>query len=293
MLPVHKQLNRRDEADRSVAKCLAQARALGALTAAQNNAIIADLADPSKTVAQVFGKQTEFWIPNVVYSYWGGEYGTKGRYWVNWAADQAALINKGYYVQFLGFEPKARITITPPSADTPAAYAQWRIDYANALQAAGNKSGWQEAPLTVTAFAEKLTDGTKAKQLAGVTVWGHGGDDGYLLNSNVKNAEEAADYYITYKAWQKAEKYAPGLGILYACLSGAANPPDAIKAGTNVFASNGIFWGSGKTTLVPPLALPAVQKVIRRLLPSIVIPGVVTINPPNVAKILSDNSGIK
>jgi hypothetical protein len=138
-----------------------------------------------------------------------------------------------------------------------------------------------------------LTDATKAKQLAGVTVWGHGGDDGFLLNANIKTAQEAKDYYITYQKWHDSDEYAPGLGILYACESGAANSEAAIKTGTNVFASNGIFWGSGKTTLVPPLALPAVQKVIRRLLPSIVIPGVATINPPNVAKILGDNSGIK
>ncbi len=80
--------------------------AKGTLTAAQNKAIADKLADPNNTVQAVFGTQAKFWIPNVVVSYWGGEFSATGRYWVRWNADQIALIKKGYYVQYFGFETR-------------------------------------------------------------------------------------------------------------------------------------------------------------------------------------------
>jgi hypothetical protein len=38
-----------------------------------NARILKALQDPKKTVEEIFPVDTEFWIPNTVLAYWGGE----------------------------------------------------------------------------------------------------------------------------------------------------------------------------------------------------------------------------
>lgn len=275
----------------------------GKLNAQQNQAIIDALSDPTKTVADIFGKNYTLWVPNRIVAYWGGEGGSLGRYWVNWDADMSALqkFPKGYKVLYAGYTPKVAVNIPVPeltgNEDTDAKnYADYQAKLAKAQWESGKKNGWKDEPWTAAQFEKMLADGTANKSLQGVVVWGHGGKDGFLLNASVNGEKEAEKYFIKYDAWQDAQKYKLGVGIIYACLGSYAQSADRIKAGKNVFSTTGIFWGTDKT-LIPPLAPPAVQKVLRKLPQIELAPEdtnwALTGNPPSVEKILKDHKGIQ
>jgi hypothetical protein len=187
------------------------------------------------------------------------------------------------------------ITLPRPTGD-PKQDSQNYVEYvqkvAKAEWEAGKKYGWKDSPLTAEQFKKMLANGTADKSLLGVVVWGHGGKDGFLLNASVNGKEGADKYIVTWDRWGFSQNYKLGLGIIYACRGGYAQSAERIKDGTNVFSTTGIFWGTDNT-LIPPLALPAVEKVLRKL-PQIDFPNVeVTIKPPSVAKIISDNKDVK
>lgn len=208
------------------------------LTQAQNNAIIAALADPTKKVNQVFANQTEFWVPNKVLAYWGGDVSQIGRHWVRWKADLHALINKGYKVVYAGYAPKTQVVVTynnpTLAANNPQEY--WRRYHrmvADAQYRATQAGGTKESPWTKATFNANMEKWTGEKSLIGVYFWGHGfpptkvknqGDQpgGLVLNSKLKTAEDWDQYAISYSEWKAKVAYNLGAGSLFGCYTGNA-----------------------------------------------------------------------
>jgi hypothetical protein len=279
----------------------------GKLTPAQNQAIRDALRDPKKTVQAVFGNQRDFWVPNTILSYWGGELGQLGRHWERWNPEMKTLVDRGYFVEYAGYRPRAAVQVNYRNDDLlERDPTQWWRNY-NRLVAEANFKAVQEAgtvedPWTRDQFLQYMEDRTKNRSLYGIYSWGHGwkaGKDkdgksysgGLVLNPKATEAN-IDQYALPYDSWKAKLAYSLGAGFLYSCFSAAAKTNDPT---TSVFARNGIFWGS-ETILVFNLALPFLQKWLRARMPDVQI-GVgearLTLNPPLIERVFNQNREIQ
>jgi hypothetical protein len=216
---------------------------------------------------------------------------------VDWNADLNALTKKGYRVEYLGYVTKERVAIRQPNVnpnDPPEKvrqeYVRYWQQYNHDVWEAAKRNGWKEDPLTNKQFIDRLAEGTQTKALLGTVVWGHGGPTGLLLNAAANNQKDFDKYFITYDAWQSQQKYKLGVGIMYACFTASARSADRVRKGTNVFSTNGIFWGAD-ARLVPPLCGPIIERVLRRF-KEIKI-GDTTFRPPNVQAVLDRHKEVQ